>query len=185
MVEHLRKSIAELQKKLKQQLNEVNKTKQAINYLSEILGEPAPYSIEDSNVPEEILIRPDSFFGKGLATAVGEYLEMRGHAVPVAEIMAGLKQGGYDFGNAKYPERVLRINLSKNSSKFVQIKGSDSFGLRKWYPNLHKEEKNHGSNGKNLTSKINVEDKSNSGNEKNDSLEKTDSDEGLHSKEEI
>ena len=50
--------------------------------------------------------------------------------------MDGLKKGGYDFGGAMYPERVLRINLGKNVAKFVSIKGSDSFGLRAWYPNL-------------------------------------------------
>lgn len=136
MSDHIRKSIQELQDKLKKQLADVEKTKQAINILYETLDEPAPYKIEGEAPEGTMSIRPDSFFGKGLATAVGEYLEMRGHAVPVSEIMAGLQNGGYDFGNAKFPERVLRINLAKNSVKFVSIKGSDSFGLRKWYPNL-------------------------------------------------
>jgi hypothetical protein len=142
MSEHLRKSIQELQMKLKQQLAEADKTKQAINSLYEILGEKPPYQIGKFQIAEVATLRPDSFFGKGLATAVGEYLEMRGHAVPVIDIMNGLQQGGYDFGNAKFPERVLRINLAKNTVKFVQIKGSDSFGLRKWYPAFQKVEKN-------------------------------------------
>jgi len=139
--DHLRKSIQELTQKLQKQEAEVQETKQAINSLYKMLGEPPKYDLGQSTSSQTTLLRPDTFFGKGLATAVGEYLEMRGHAVPVAEIMTGLNEGGYDFGNAKFPERVLRINLAKNSAKFVPIKGSDSFGLRKWYPGLQKADK--------------------------------------------
>lgn len=141
MSEHLRKSIQELEDKLKGQFAEVNKTKQAINSLYEILGEHPPYQIGGEDSSQIRSIRPDSFFGKGLATAVGDYLAMREHAVPVKEIMDGILRGGFDFGRAKYPERVLRINLAKNTAKFVSIKGSDSYGLREWYPNLRRDEK--------------------------------------------
>ncbi len=147
MSDHLRKSIDELIQKLRQQESDITETKKAINILSKMLGEPEPYSIGGPN--ESVgTIRPDTFFGKGLATAVGEYLEMIGHACPVADIMSGLRRGGYNWEGAKYPERVLRISLSKNTSKFVQIKGSDSFGLREWYPDLKSEKRSPKSNGK-------------------------------------
>lgn len=136
MSDHLHKSIQELEGKLKLQEADANKTKQAINSLYEMLDEEPPHIIGGVETAKYPSLKPDTFFGIGLATAVGDYLTMRGNAVPVAEIMAGLQKGGYDFGGAKYPERVLRINLGKNVAKFVQIKGSDSFGLKKWYPNL-------------------------------------------------
>lgn len=141
MSDHLRKSIDDLMHKLKEQEAAVLETKKAINILHGVAGLATPFKLDDEQSGDRWSIRPDSFFGKGLATAVGEFLEMQGHAVSVDEIMKGLRVGGYDFGKAKYPERVLRINLGKNTAKFVQIKNSDSFGLRKWYPNLSTDRK--------------------------------------------
>ncbi len=66
---------------------------------------------------------------------------MIGHAAPVSEILDALKRGGYDFGKEKYADKNLRISLGKNSQTFVQVKGSDSFGLLEFYPDLKRESK--------------------------------------------
>lgn len=143
MAEHLEQSIRDLEEKLKVQLGEVKETKSGINLLCKLANKPERYTdVESDSLTGFAGLRPDSFFGKALATAVGEFLRMQGHAAPVSEIYAGLNKGGYDFGDARYPERVLRVSLGKNSTKFVPIKGSDSFGLREWYPNLRQEKSN-------------------------------------------
>lgn len=141
MSEHLQKSIEELQVKLRKQEQDASDTKKAINILCKMLGQPEMYRLDEPTSSESYQIRPDTFFGKPLAGAVGKYLDMVGHACPVGEIFDGLSRGGFDWGGAKYPERVLRINLAKNTVKFVQIKNSDSFGLRRWYANLRPDSK--------------------------------------------
>lgn len=141
MSEHLRKSATELEQKLREQQAEVDETKKAINLLCKMMNLPEPHRLEDAELSGVQGILPDSYFGKPLATAVGEFLDLVGHAVSVSEILEGLQRGGYDFIDAKHPGRVLRISLGKNTAKFVQVRGSDSFGLKKWYPNLRTESK--------------------------------------------
>lgn len=136
MSDHLRKSIDELENKLHSLQADCIETMKAINMLHKMLGNNPPYGLSDEPMLDNRSIRPDQFFGKALATAVGEYLQLVGYACLVSEIMEGLRRGGYDWGGAKFPERVLRINLAKNTAKFVQIKGSDSFGLLQWYPDV-------------------------------------------------
>lgn len=135
MSEHMAKAREELLDRLREQEAVAANTKRAVNALCVAMGEPIMF--EDSDIDKKAQpqgqIHPDQFFGKPLATAVRTYLEMRGRAVPFQEIMDALTRGGFDFGNDKFAEKNLRISLSKNTTTFVQIKGSDSFGLVDWY----------------------------------------------------
>jgi hypothetical protein len=87
-------------------------------------------------------LKADQFYGKPLATAVREYLEMRGApnsggrgAATVKEIFQALKAGGFAFDtkNDDNSMRGLRISLAKNSVTFHKLPGGQ-FGLLSWYP---------------------------------------------------
>lgn len=139
MTNSVRDAIRQLKEGLQKQLDDVAETKRAINTMAKSIGDALPYP----EIASESIggIRPDQFFSKPLAGAVREYLAMRGHAATVGEILDGLRQGGFDFGRDKFAEKNLRISLGKNSQTFVQVKGSDSFGLLEFYPNLKRESK--------------------------------------------
>jgi hypothetical protein len=88
-------------------------------------------------------LKADQFYGKPLATAVREYMEMRGSpssggrgAATVKEIFAALKEGGFAFDtkNDENAMRGLRISLAKNTVTFHKLPNGQ-FGLLAWYPN--------------------------------------------------
>jgi hypothetical protein len=88
-------------------------------------------------------LKADQFYGKPLATAVREYMEMRGApssggqgAATVKDIFASLKQGGFAFDtkNDENAMRGLRISLAKNTTTFHKLPNGQ-FGLLSWYPN--------------------------------------------------
>lgn len=85
-------------------------------------------------------IRPDTFYGKKLQTAIREYLEMRkasggvGPAKP-REIFDAITAGGYQF-EAKEETTALvgmRALLRKRSNMFHKLPGGE-YGLLSWYP---------------------------------------------------
>lgn len=84
-------------------------------------------------------IRPDTFYGKKLQTAVREYLEMRkaeeaGPAKPRV-IYEAITSGGYEF-EAKTPDVALvglRALLRKRSNVFEKLPNG-TYGLTSWYP---------------------------------------------------
>jgi len=57
---------------------------------------------------------------------------MKGSAAKLEEIHDSLKKGGYDF-TGKDQMKNLRISLTKNSTTFAYLKGSDTFGLWDFY----------------------------------------------------
>jgi hypothetical protein len=133
MENELSPAVAVLQRKLEEQLKGVGETKKLINMLLKSMGQPALY--EETSESSGI-IRADQFYGKPLATAAQEYLEMRKQACQPDEILRGLSAGGFDFDVAGWKEddrlRSLAISLAKNVVKFHRLKNG-SFGLKSWY----------------------------------------------------
>lgn len=125
-------SIDDLENKLAEQQQAVLETKKAINLLCSLLGEKPRYE-EVLEVSKKTTTKRDEYFNKPLATAVRMYLEKRGEASTVAEIIEELKSGGFDFGNEKFADKNVRISLAKNTALFAYIKSNDSFGIRKNY----------------------------------------------------
>lgn len=84
-------------------------------------------------------IKPDTFYGKKLQTAVREYLEMRkargmGPAKP-REIFDAITAGGFQF-EAKDPNIALiglRALLRKRTNFFHKLPNG-TYGLTAWYP---------------------------------------------------
>lgn len=138
----IEETISVFQKKLKEQEQEVSKTKEMINRLCEAAGKPAIYASTDVNVSVGISItRADQFYGQPLATAVRQILEMR-HAAgtgpaTVKEIYETLQLGGYQFDtkNDLNAMRGLRVSLTKNAILFHKLPGGQ-FGLVAWYPKI-------------------------------------------------
>ena len=101
MSEHIHQTIADLQRKLRQQEEQVSHTKQLINLLCSEAGIEAMYAEVDSTTDSIESIRSDLFYGRPLATVIKEYLKMRRAAnrgaATVAEIYKALVHGGYAF----------------------------------------------------------------------------------------
>lgn len=142
MSEYLKRAIEDLEQKLQSQLNEVAETKKAINVLCRQLGDPPRF---EDVLPETArgtsFIKADQFFNKPLATAVREYLQIRGTAATIDEIYSALEKGGFEFvgKNEAIKKRGLQISLAKSRRVFAYLKASDTFGLWEFYGGRPKE----------------------------------------------
>jgi hypothetical protein len=142
MANDMDSALERLQQKLQQQLDQVRKTKTAINALCEAFDRPAIYTdIEQEGAIKQI--RSDQFYGQPLATCVRSILEMRKAAdrgaASVNEIFDALKAGGYAF-ETKDDENAkngLRQSMRKNTI-FHKLPGGQ-WGLLTWYPNAKVE----------------------------------------------
>jgi hypothetical protein len=119
--------------------------KRTVNKLCSFAGLPPKYADNgtDGGGGSRGPLRADQFYGKPLATAVREYMEMRGApstggqgAATVKDIFLALKEGGYAFDtrNDANAMRGLRISLAKNTVTFHKLPNGQ-FGLLAWYPN--------------------------------------------------
>jgi len=159
MSDHIRKTIADLQEKVRRQEDEVIQTKKMINGLCAHAGLPLAYA--DAEMQRQgatvSVMRSDLFYGRPLAGCVREYLEMRRNsnqgAAPIEDIMGALRSGGYDLATVSADEdgqkRGVAISLAKNSAMFHRLPNGD-WGLMAWYPNIKekKAKSEEGSNGK-------------------------------------
>ena len=75
---HFDESISELQRQLKDQEAEVLRTKELINRLCQVAGRPILYGDAELKATSAVsVIRSDQYYGKPLAAAVREILEIR------------------------------------------------------------------------------------------------------------
>jgi len=142
MSDHFEQTIAELQKTLVKQEQEVIKTKMMINSLCVYANKPPLFS-DASLTTSEVsgITRTDQFYGKPLASAVREVLNIRQNSnigpATVKEIYELLLEGGYSFDakDAQNAQRNLRISLAKNVALFHKLPNG-RFGLVSWYPTV-------------------------------------------------
>jgi len=137
MSDELGPAVAALQKKLDEQLQAITDTKRTINMLLKMSGQQSLYPENDSE--RAGAIRADQFYGKGLATAAAEYLEIQKQACTPDAIMRGLEAGGFDFDVYNWQKddrlRSFAVSLAKNTGeagKFHRLKNG-TIGLRSWY----------------------------------------------------
>lgn len=139
MADYLLETIAHLQKKLRQEEDQVAQTKKTINSLCAEAGQPPMFAETEASGGSVFAIRSDLFYGRPLATGIKEYLTLRKAsnlgAASVREIYDALVRGGYKFEttNEDNARRTLQISLSKNQA-FHRIP-TGAWGLREWYPN--------------------------------------------------
>jgi len=122
----LRPAVRELQIKLERHQKEVAETKKAINLLHTMMGLPAAYPDNEAEKQNGLMIAPDQFFKKSIAVAAREYMQSKGAAVTVDELVDVLRRGGCSLGGN--PVKNVRISLTKNGRIFVAI-NDDTFGL--------------------------------------------------------
>src|SRR5258708_1396122 len=135
--------IEAMETELQEHSRESAKLKAQINGLLVRMGEKPRYSEEnpaEAAVPgiraSLTTVRADHFFGKKLAPAVREYLELAGEARSVDDILNALRRGNFalKWKTDALAKKNLAISLSKNSKFFVKLP-SGAFGLRAQYPN--------------------------------------------------
>jgi hypothetical protein len=143
MSAELKKAVESLYAELDKINERAAELKKNINSLSALIGSPQPFSdVELSSSGNVVSVHPDQFFGKGLATAVREYLKMRGRAATPQEILTVLVAGGFEFeggSDEKFRLRNLSISLSKNRKDFCYVKSSNAYGLWEFYPDKKRE----------------------------------------------
>ncbi len=142
MSEHILRTIADLQAKLREHEAAATKIRGMVNQLCEIAGDPPIYDVEDASIATgaNLSIRADQFYGQPLATCMRDILEMRrarrqGPA-SVTDLYNALVQGGFSFDtkNEENAKRGLRVSLTKNTALFHRLPNG-LFGLLEWYPN--------------------------------------------------
>ena len=110
--------------------------KRAANTFFRERNEPEPFAIDDPDAGAFLRIRPDEDYGKGFATAAGNYMERRKVAVTHDEVLRSLEQGGFDFEAIGWKKenrsRTVAMSLAKNTAIFHRLPNG-MFGLRKWY----------------------------------------------------
>ena len=143
MSDHIQKTIADLQEKLRGQEADVSATKRMINELCKLIGSPEQFAAEDTDQKQHVgSIRSDQFYGRKMASVVREYLEMRRAsgqgAAKFSEIYSALVSGGYDFDtkNDEISKASLRGAIGKNPI-FHRLPNGH-YGLTEWYPKVKK-----------------------------------------------
>ena len=91
------------------------------------------------NASTPTLIQPGQYSGKPPLEAAKDYLQWRGKAATLDEIIAALKTGGCDPGS----RQKFSLSLARSTFSFVKL---DLFDLLDRYPIL--KEKRHSSGGK-------------------------------------
>jgi hypothetical protein len=143
--ESMTPAINKLAEEIKRHEDAANDLKRTVNKLCEFAGRGPMYVISDTQKLNLGAMRRDQFFGVAMATAVKQFLDMRGDpktggmgAATVGEIFEALQQGGFDFQtrNEDNAKRGLRASLSKNTRDFTRVagQGDAAYGLREWYP---------------------------------------------------
>lgn len=141
MIEGLEKRLADLERKANALIETINDLRQ-----EDGLPPRAPFGGGGgggirTSAGAATQIKPDSFYGKKLQTAVREFLEMRyaaAHGTNPAtpkEIFEAITKGGYQF-DAKTDEVAmvgLRALLRKRTAFFHKLPNG-TYGLTSWYP---------------------------------------------------
>lgn len=90
-------------------------------------------------------IRPDTFYGKKLQTAVREYLEMRKAAIGASnpatprEIYAAIVTGGYQFETKDETTALISLRqLLRKRTAFFHKLPNGTYGLTGWYEHAKK-----------------------------------------------
>ena len=147
MSTELQGAINVLVSRVEQKARELIEMKRMVNSLCRETGQAELYSdadLQDKGSTARPTLDPDQYYGKPPVSAAREYLERRGKAVPLDEILDALERGGFDFDAQGWTEtqrlRHLGSSLGKNSVMFHRLP-NDTWGLVKWYPNIKRKTK--------------------------------------------
>jgi DNA mismatch repair ATPase MutL len=150
----LQQTISNLIAKIDERMKPIQDDMRMVNALCAHAKLPPHYrDVEVHSSKRSFAIHRDQYVGKAMATAVREFLEMRGPsdrggmgAATVNEIYEALIAGGYkpDTEDELNAKRGLRIALTKNSQTFYRVSqrgdAAGTYGLLEWYPNAKPQE---------------------------------------------
>ncbi len=141
MDNELKGAIDILVARVEKKLLEAATLKGMVNGLCVEAGIDPVYSDATTAHSTATTIRPDQFYGKTPTVAAREYLEIKGRAVGLEEILDAIAKGGFDFEAAGWTEAArlknLGIALGKNSAIFHRLP-NDTIGLVKFYPEVER-----------------------------------------------
>ena len=141
MSSELNPAIALLEGKLRGLEQQANELRSTIKYLRKAAG-MLPLADAVSSIAAGVAgaeIRPDTFYGKKLQTAVREYLEMRkkqnlGPAKP-REIYDAITAGGYEFEASSADVALIGMRaMMRKRTQFFHKLPNGTYGLTAWYP---------------------------------------------------
>jgi hypothetical protein len=137
MSDQIRAGIEGMTLAIAAKLAEIEALKVSVNVMCRQVGEEPMYPDADSGTSVSgAPIRADQFYGKGLQTAVREYLDRIKRAAGTDEIIKVLERGGFDFNEQGWAKghrpRILAIALVKSSAMFRRLPNG-MFGLESWY----------------------------------------------------
>jgi len=142
-MEHILKTIADIESKISEHEREIIKYRSTVNSLCVMAGMEPKYDISAEPLAGvasrgTLNVKPDQYYGKPLSTAVREVLNMLRAAerapASVETIYDYLCEGGYHF-DAKSRDagiQSLSISIGKNSALFVKLKNG-LIGVTDWY----------------------------------------------------
>lgn len=150
----LKGAIEVLLGRIEKKSSEIDNLKKMVNSLCSEAGIEAMFSDVSTGSTTAATIRPDQFYGKSPTVAAREYLDLKGRAVPLSEILDALTRGGFDFDAHGWKSEGLRlknlgISIGKNSSIFHRLP-NDTLGLVKFYPEVEKRLKQQRGRAKQL-----------------------------------
>lgn len=146
--EELERRLADLERKGNTLIEVINdlRTEEGLPPLPPLGGGGGTGNASRTGAASVTQIKPDTFYGKKMQTAVREYLEMRWVAAgnqtnPATprEIYVAITEGGYQFDTKDETNAItgLRALLRKRTAFFHKLPNG-TYGLTNWYPDAKK-----------------------------------------------
>jgi hypothetical protein len=149
-LEPLRKTLEHYRQQEQQKLSELQRIRAIIAQLEADLGEPPSSAEAPSNAPSSpmstvigdavalfrnnasIPVRPDEFYGMSQGDAAKAYLRNFTKAIPYAQLVTALQNGGAKLGGAD-PGKTLYVSLARNPRKEFVWPSKGYIGLAEFY----------------------------------------------------
>jgi len=128
MDDAMKGTIETLISKVESKARELAELKRTINFLAREAG-GEPIYVDESGGMEAVGgagIRADQYYGKSPITAAREYLESRGRAVQVGEILAALERGGFGVVRVRSSHHFLQHSDGRKT--VVPVHKGDTIG---------------------------------------------------------
>ena len=147
-IEQLERRLAELERKANGTIEIINdmRAEDGLPPRAPFGGGGSPGNASRTGAASVTTIKPDTFYGKKMQTAVREYLEMRmlatgGQTNPATprDIYTAITEGGFQFDTKDETNALvgLRALLRKRTAFFHKLPNG-TYGLTAWYPDAKK-----------------------------------------------
>lgn len=150
-MDHIERTIADFQVRLKKAEAEVIRYKKTINDLCEMANKPAIYpdsDLEEGGGAVALQFTPDAFYGKPLASSIKMILEQRRSRnvgpVGLKELVDELQRGGYQFQGKEENRRIIVSDALRKNSDFHRLPNG-LYGMTSWYERIKKASASPGS----------------------------------------